>query len=143
MDHKTAARLTEKYPLGDLIVEGKTKSVHEVKNNGSGLVLLISKDDTTADDGAKHDVIPGKGKLANETTCNVFRLLKECGLPVAFEEQDNVNSFFAPRCKMLPYEVVVRPEAPGSYLKRNPPLPNGQLFPHLPSASFLNSKRQP
>ena len=38
----------------------------------------------TGGDGAKHDVIPDKGALATATTCNVFRLLKACGLPVAF-----------------------------------------------------------
>lgn len=140
MSAKTAALHTNKYPLGDLIVEGKTKSVHEVKNNDSELVLLISKDDITAGDGMKHDTIPGKGKLANETTCNVFRLLKECGLPVAFEGQDNVNSFVAPRCTMLPYEVVVRREAHGSYLKRNPHLSKGQLFPQLLVEFFLKTK---
>src|ERR1035441_9938351 len=82
-----------------------------------------------AADGAKHDIIPDKGRLATATTCNVFRLLKACGLPVAFVEQDSAISFVAPKCDMLPYEVVVRREAHGSYLKRNPHLSKGQLFP--------------
>jgi len=92
-------------------------------------VTVMSKDDITAGDGAKHDVIPGKGRLATATTCNVFRLLKVCGLPVAFEEQDSALSFVAPGCTMLPYEVVIRREAHGSYLKRNPHFAKGQLFP--------------
>ena len=113
---------------GAMIVEGKTKKIYQLAGN-LDLVKLISKDDITAGDGAKHDVIPDKGALANRTTCNVFRLLKACSLPVAFEEQDSVRSFVAPKCSMLPYEVVVRREAHGSYLKRNPHIAKGQLFP--------------
>jgi phosphoribosylaminoimidazole carboxylase/phosphoribosylaminoimidazole-succinocarboxamide synthase len=128
----------EKSKPGALVAEGKTKRIHEV--GGDGLVTLISKDDITAGDGAKHDVIPDKGRLANATTCNVFRLLKACGLPVAFVRQDSASSFMAPHCEMLPYEVVVRREAHGSYLKRNPHIAKGQLFPQLLVEFYLKTK---
>ena len=106
---------TTKQPLGKLVIEGKTKKVFQIKD-GSDLVAVISKDDITAGDGAKHDIIPEKARYANQTTSNVFRLLKACGLPVAFVEQDSATSFIAPNCTMLPYEVVVRREA-------QPPIP--------------------
>ena len=125
-----AGRLTAKHPLGALVTEGKTKKIHQIADH-SDLVALVSKDDITAGDGAKHDVILDKGRHATATTCNVFRLLKACGLPVAFEEQDSATSFIAPKCSMLPYEVVVRREAHGSYLKRKPHFSKGQLFPRL------------
>jgi phosphoribosylaminoimidazole carboxylase/phosphoribosylaminoimidazole-succinocarboxamide synthase len=139
VDAQTAERLATKNPLGALVAEGKTKKIHQVTGS-SDFVTLISKDDITAGDGAKHDVIPDKGRLANQTTCNVFRLLKACGLPVAFEEQDSATSFVAPKCFMLPYEVVVRREAHGSYLKRNPHFAKGQLFPRLIVELFLKTK---
>ena len=41
---------------------------------------------------------------------------------------------------MLPYEVVVRREAHGSYLKRNPHFAKGQLFPQLIVEFFLKTK---
>ena len=137
MDAKTGETPNTKYPPGALVTEGKTKKIHEV---GGDLVTLISKDDITAGDGAKHDIIPDKGRLANQTTCNVFRLLKACGLPVGFELQDSPTSFIAPKCQMLPYEVVVRREAHGSYLKRNPHFSKGQLFPQLVVEFFLKTK---
>jgi phosphoribosylaminoimidazole carboxylase/phosphoribosylaminoimidazole-succinocarboxamide synthase len=130
---------TTKHPLGALVIEGKTKKVFEVKSQPD-LVTVVSKDDITAGDGAKHDIIPDKGRLATLTTCNVFRLLKACGLPVAFEEQDSATTFIAPKCTMLPYEVVVRREAHGSYLKRNPHFAKGQLFPSLIVEFFLKTK---
>ena len=103
-------------------------------------MTVVAKDDITAGDGAKHDIIPDKGRLATATTCNVFRLLKACGLPVAFVEQDSAISFVSPKCDMLPYEVVVRREAHGSYLKRNPHLSKGQLFPQALVEFYLKTK---
>ena len=41
---------------------------------------------------------------------------------------------------MLPYEVVVRREAHGSYLKRNPHLAKGQLFPQAIVEFYLKTK---
>jgi phosphoribosylaminoimidazole carboxylase/phosphoribosylaminoimidazole-succinocarboxamide synthase len=132
-------RLAVKNPLGALVAEGKTKKIHQVKGS-SELVTVIAKDDITAGDGAKHDIIPDKGRLATATTSNVFRLLKACGLPVAFIEQDSAISFSAPSCQMLPYEVVVRREGHGSYLKRNPHLSKGQLFPQAIVEFYLKTK---
>jgi len=124
--------------LGALVTEGKTKKIFRIV--GSDLVSVVAKDDITAGDGAKHDIIPDKGRLATATTCNVFRLLKACGLPVAFEEQNSATSFIAPPCTMLPYEVVVRREAHGSALKRSPHYAKGQLFPKLLVEFYLKTK---
>ena len=66
--------IATRYPLGTLVAKGKTKKIHQVPGSPD-LVTILSKDDITAGDGAKHDIIPQKGRLANETTCNVFRLL--------------------------------------------------------------------
>ena len=139
MDDRTAKRSATEYPRGALVAEGKTKKIFQVAGK-SDLVTLMSKDDITAGDGAKHDIIPDKGRLANATTCNVFRLLNACGLPVAFVEQDGLTSFVAQKCDMLPYEVVARREAHGSYLKRNPHILKGQLFPKLIVEFFLKTK---
>jgi len=69
VDARTAE--TPKHKLGALVTEGKTKRIHRIAGNPD-LVTVMSKDDITAGDGAKHDVIPGKGRLATATTCNVF-----------------------------------------------------------------------
>jgi len=139
VETQLSERPAAKHAPGAFVTEGKTKTIHLLKD-GSDLVTVRSKDDITAGDGAKHDVIAEKGRLANQTTCNVFRLLKACGLPVAFVEQESATSFIAPKCTMLPYEVVVRREAHGSYLKRNPHLAKGQLFPQLLVEFYLKTK---
>jgi len=131
-------RKTEKPAGGGPIAEGKTKIIRATEQDPEK-VLILSKDDITAGDGAKHDLIEGKATFATRTTCNVFRLLKACGLPVAFDEQIDATTFMAPLCKMLPYEVVVRREAHGSYLKRMPGLAKGHLFPKLLVEFFLKT----
>ncbi|OHA27381.1 MAG: hypothetical protein A3C06_04120 [Candidatus Taylorbacteria bacterium RIFCSPHIGHO2_02_FULL_46_13] len=121
-----------------LLAEGKTKQVFAVEEDPSR-VDIFSKEDITAGDGKKHDILKGKADFANRTTCNVFRLLKSAGIPVAFDEQTGPTSFRAPRCRMLPYEVVVRREAHGSYLKRNPSLVKGRRFEELLLEYFLKT----
>jgi len=138
MDTETQKSFAEKYPPGKFVVSGKTKYIHEVKGKPH-LAIVSSKNDITADDGARHDVIPEKGRLSNETTCNVFRLLSECGVPTAFKEQISNISFVADSCDMVPVEVVVRREAHGSYLKRNSHLSKGHLFPKLIVEFYLKT----
>jgi len=125
--------------LGRTLSEGKTKRIIEKKDDPSR-VFLLAKDDITAGDGAKHDIIPDKGRIATQTACNVFRLLKGCQIPVAFDAQGGPDWFIAPKCLMLPYEVVTRREAHGSFLKRAPHLAKGHLFPKLIVEFFLKTK---
>lgn len=121
-----------------VIAEGKTKVILPVGNNPT-FVDLRAKDDITAGDGAKHDVIPDKGRFATQTACNVFRLLRYCGIPVAYERQIDHVTFRAPRCQMLPYEVVVRREAHGSYLECYPGTEKGHRFDELLVQFFLKT----
>lgn len=123
---------------GRVVNEGKTKIVYEVENNPT-MVVVSSKDDITAGDGKKHDLLPGKGEWSTRTTSNVFRLLKECNLPVAFEDTIAANEFLASKCDMLPFEVVVRREAHGSFLQRNPHLRKGFYFPKLIVEFYLKT----
>lgn len=87
---------------GRLVTEGKTKKIWAVAGT-RGHVILESKDDITAGDGAKHDVISGKALLSNRTTSNVFRLLKACKVPLAFIKEIDQTRFLAEQCAMIPH----------------------------------------
>lgn len=119
--------------------EGKTKILFEVVNEPD-LIDVHSKDDITAGDGAKHDVIDGKGRVSNETACNIFDLLGGNGIPVAFVQKSGPNSFISQKCAMFPYEIVVRREAFGSYCQRHPKTAKGTVFPQLIVEFFLKTK---
>jgi len=118
--------------------EGKTKRIWNVLASPD-MVVVESKDDITAGDGEKHDIIRNKAELSTTTTCNMFSLLKQCGLPVAFEKQLSQTEFLAPGLDMIPLEVVARRVATGSYLQRNPHVPNGTVFPKLVTEFYLKT----
>lgn len=122
------------------IIEGKTKKI--IAADRAGQVIIESKDDLTAGDGAKHDIIKGKGALSNRTTSNVFRFLKTCGLPVAFIKELDETRFCAEWCSMFPYEVVVRREAHGSFVHRNPHIKTGRYFPKLILEYFAKTNKK-
>jgi phosphoribosylaminoimidazole-succinocarboxamide synthase len=102
-----------------------------------------SKEDITAGNGARHDVMKGKDAIANQTTVNIFRFLQACGLSsLAFVDGYNPTAFLAYECKMLPYEVIVRREAHGSYLKRFPNAKKGDVLNRLLVQFFLKTSGQ-
>ncbi|MFN2528132.1 MAG: phosphoribosylaminoimidazolesuccinocarboxamide synthase [Candidatus Baltobacteraceae bacterium] len=115
---------------GIQIAQGKTKVLYE--QPGQPDVLVVAQTDAiSAGDGAKQDVISGKGRLAAQTTARVFRLLNLCGLPSHYlsgGEDDDNNEMLVRRCNMIPLEVVVRGVAAGSLIRRNPGLQKGALL---------------
>ncbi len=123
---------------GKLIAEGKTKRLFKLEK--SPHILVVSKNDITAKDGEKHDVMEGKAVHATATTCAVFELLKAGGIPTAFVERAGPDSFLARPCEMLPYEVVTRRIGLGSYIKRNPDVAPKTRFETLVVELFLKSK---
>lgn len=120
------------------VIEGKTKFLMKVQGEPD-MADVHSKWDITAGDGAKHDVFEGKAEYATTTTCNVFELLKQCGIPLAYERKTGPTSFRTKLCKMLPYEVVARRVALGSYLKRNPHVRKGERFDSLVIEFYLKT----
>jgi phosphoribosylaminoimidazole carboxylase/phosphoribosylaminoimidazole-succinocarboxamide synthase len=135
------ATVSPAYSFETIIAEGKTKIIRPYPEDPC-LAIFESKDDITAGDGAKHDLIKGKGELATRTTCNVFRLLADCGIPIAFKKQLDSHRFLGDLCQMIPYEVVVRRESHGSYLKRHPYLKKGTVFPKLIVEFFLKTNNR-
>lgn len=111
------------------IIEGKTKIIWPTADDG--VVLIESKDDITAGDGVKRDIIEHKGVLATETTCNCFSLLNAKGILTHFIKRESERRFLALRVKMIPIELVARRIATGSYLKRHPETVEGTIFDPL------------
>ncbi|MBV8748795.1 MAG: hypothetical protein JO103_03670 [Candidatus Eremiobacteraeota bacterium] len=115
---------------GHEITRGKTKILYEL--DGQPDVLVVQQQDgITAGDGARRDVIEGKGRIAAQTTARVFRLLNLCGLPTHYlngGEDDDDNEMLVRRAQMIPLEVVVRGVAAGSLVKRRPGIQRGTLL---------------
>ncbi|AWR97560.1 phosphoribosylaminoimidazolesuccinocarboxamide synthase [Acidianus sulfidivorans JP7] len=107
-----------------LIGEGKTKQVFSYEN---GLVLLKFKDSITAGDGARSDILDGKGVLNAQTSALFFRLLERYNLKTHYVGMFDERTMIAKKLKMIPVEVVLRNIATGSIVKRLP-IKEGEVF---------------
>ncbi len=110
-----------------LLREGKTKKIWRYPLS-TYEVLIESKDDVTAGDGAKRIQVKGKGAYSTETTANCFEFLRRNYIPNHFVKKENELTFRALELHMIPIEVVTRRVATGSYLKRNPDVKEGAYF---------------
>ncbi|MCH8821538.1 AIR carboxylase family protein [Patescibacteria group bacterium] len=118
------------------LAEGKTKVIFPFPRNKS-LARLVHKDDITAGDGAKHDILLGKGAWAATTSNNCFALLTAAGIPNHFVDRGkSEKEQIVKKSDMVPLEVVARRIATGSYLKRNPQSSEGQRFDELVTELF-------
>lgn len=99
---------------------GKTKIVRASKSNPTqGEFEAL---DQVTWDNVHREPMPGKGIWSTTTTVNMFQLLKEAGIPVAYTKQVDARTFRGPLCAMIPLEVIVRGaiDENSSYLKRHP-----------------------
>lgn len=110
------------YEEGILLAKGKTKEIREVVGDPD-LVVIQQMDTITAHDNPElTKEFEKKAQYSTTTTCRVFELLRQAGIPVAYKEQISPTKFVAQKCNMLPVEAVARRFAVGSYLKRHPDL---------------------
>ena len=100
-----------------VIIEGKTKVIYENPKNPKTVYMLF-KDDITAGDGLKHDIIEGKAYVDWKTNRDIYEYLNRCGVKTHYVEspQEKVSLVKKLDFKMN-LEVVSRRVATGSILK--------------------------
>jgi phosphoribosylaminoimidazole-succinocarboxamide synthase len=98
------------------IYEGKAKILYEGPEPNT--VVVHFKDDTTAGDGAKKDVLDGKGVLNQRISEFLFQKINDLGLPTHFIRSLNMREQLVREVEIIPLEVVVRNVAAGSLSKR-------------------------
>ena len=98
------------------IYEGKAKILYEGPEPGT--LVQHFKDDATAGNGAKHDVLDGKGVLNNRISEFIFTRLNGLGIPTHFIRRLNMREQLIREVEIIPLEVVVRNVAAGSLCKR-------------------------
>jgi len=113
--------------LGPKLAEGKTKIIYAHPSDPA-LAIMAHKDSISAGDGARRNVIPGKGALSGRTAANVFGLLNRAGIATHLVAAPDPTTMVVRRCRMIPLEVVMRGRAAGSYLKRHPEIAEGRRF---------------
>ena len=98
------------------IYEGKAKVLYEGPEPGT--LIQHFKDDATAFNAKKHEIIDGKGVLNNRISEYVFQHLNDIGVPTHFIRRLNMREQLIREVEIIPLEVVVRNVAAGSLATR-------------------------
>ena len=98
------------------IYEGKAKILYEGPEPGT--LVQYFKDDATAFNAKKHEVIEGKGVLNNRLSEFFMLGLAQVGVPTHFIRRINMREQLVRSVEIIPLEVVVRNLAAGSLAKR-------------------------
>ena len=108
------------------LYEGKAKIIYEGPEPGT--LVQFFKDDATANNAEKRDVIDGKGVLNNRISEHLFNQLNKMGIPTHFIRRLNMREQLIREVEIIPIELVVRNIAAGSLSKRLG-LEEGQVLP--------------
>lgn len=100
----------------DLIYEGKAKKLFAHEDNDK--IIQFFKDDATAFNKKKYEVISEKGILNNLISEYIFKYLKDNGIDNHFIERLNNREQLIKKVEIIPVEVIIRNIATGTLSKR-------------------------
>ncbi|NNE81909.1 MAG: phosphoribosylaminoimidazolesuccinocarboxamide synthase [Silicimonas sp.] len=98
------------------VYEGKAKILYEGPEPGT--LVQYFKDDATAYNAQKKDVIEGKGVLNNRLSEFFMKGLSQIGIPTHFIRRINMREQLIRSVEIIPLEVIVRNYAAGTMSQR-------------------------
>ena len=98
------------------LYEGKAKVIFEGPD--AGTLVQYFKDDATAFNAQKKDVIKGKGVLNNYISEHIMAAVRDLSIPNHFIARLNDREQLIRKLEIIPVEVVVRNVAAGSICRR-------------------------
>jgi len=99
-----------------MVYEGKAKILYEGPEPGT--FIQYFKDDATAFNAEKKDVIDGKGVLNNRISEHIMNALNGIGVPTHFIRRLNMREQLIRQVEIIPVEIIVRNIAAGTISKR-------------------------
>ncbi len=100
----------------DILYEGKAKILYET--NISDELIQFFKDDATANNAEKLEIINSKGIINNYISEYIMNFLGEMGIEHHFIKRINSREQLIRKVKIIPIEFVIRNFAFGSIIKR-------------------------
>ena len=123
----------------ELLYAGKAKSIY--LTDAPDELVVVFRDDITAFDGGRKDVLARKGEYNARVSARLFDLLEAEGVPTHFLRLESPVRMRVRRLDMVPLEVIVRNLAAGS-LVRNYPFEQGRrLDPPLIVIDYKDDAR--
>ena len=107
----------------NLLYEGKAKRIYET--NDRSVYRMVFKDDITAGDGEKKDILLNKGKLNQTVSKKIYEYLHGCPtgrydtkIATHYISSPSVNEQLVKKLNIIPVEVIIRNFAAGSFCRR-------------------------
>lgn len=98
------------------IREGKAKIIFSIESPYH--IIQHFKDDITAYNNTKQDIVPGKGIINNYVSAFFMQKLNDIGMETHFIRVLNMREQLVKKVEIIPLEIVVRNIAAGSFCKR-------------------------
>lgn len=99
-----------------LLYEGKAKRLYATGE--ADKALIVYKDDATAFNNQKKDIIQGKGALNNEISAYFFHYLAQAHIPSHFIRRLSATEQLAYLVTIIPLEIICRNRVAGSMAQR-------------------------
>jgi phosphoribosylaminoimidazole-succinocarboxamide synthase len=110
-----------------MIYSGKAKNLYEGPDEDT--LIQYFKDDATAFNKKKHEILEGKGVLNNFISAFIMGILEQAGIPTHFIKRLNMREQLVRKMEIVPLEVVIRRKAAGSLVKRYGLIKDGEKLP--------------
>ncbi len=122
-----------------LLYAGKAKTVYRTDTKGK--LIVEFRDDITAFDGGKKDVLKNKGSYNAEVSAFVFRYLEENRVKTHFVKMLDPHHMVVHELSMIPLEVIVRNLAAGSIVRNYPFKEGSKLNPPVIVIDYKDDSR--
>jgi phosphoribosylaminoimidazole-succinocarboxamide synthase len=123
----------------DLLYQGKAKSVYTT--DVKGRLIVQFRDDITAFDGGKKDVLANKGNYNAEVSAFFFEYLEKKGVKTHFFSMLDPHHMVVRQLDMIPLEVIVRNIAAGSLVRNYPFKEGSPLDPPMIVIDYKDDSR--
>ena len=122
-----------------LLYAGKAKSVYHTDVDGK--LIVEFRDDITAFDGGKKDVLRNKGSYNAEVSAFLFEYLGKNGVKTHFVSMIDPRHMIVRELEMIPLEVIVRNVAAGSIVRNYPFKEGTKLDPPVIVIDYKDDSR--
>jgi phosphoribosylaminoimidazole-succinocarboxamide synthase len=123
----------------NLLYTGKAKSVY--RTDVAGQFIVEFRDDITAFDGGKKDVLKNKGSYNAGVSAFIFEYLGRNGVKTHFVEMLDQRRMVVRELQMIPLEVIVRNVAAGSIVRNYPFKEGTKLSPPVIVIDYKDDSR--
>ena len=122
-----------------LLYKGKAKSVYTTSEKSK--LIVEFRDDITAFDGGKKNVLKNKGNYNAEVSAFFFEYLERNGVKTHFITMLDPHRMVVRKLEMIPLEVIVRNIAAGSIVRNYPFREGSPLSPPLIVIDYKDDTR--